>query len=378
MAIRKEAGRLYFIDNVRVWIIMLVVAHHAGQAFGPTGGDWLVFNAEQVKILGSFFYVNASFFMGLLFLISGYFSAASYERKGAGRFLKDRLRRIGIPLLFFALAVNLILSYPAAGTQLNFLQYVIRPHLWEWTIVYAHLWFLGHLLVYAFGFVILRMIFPRNASRVAEKGPTPGHWGILVYVVALGIVTSLVRIWYPIDRWVVLLVPWEPAHVPQYLSLYVLGICAFRHDWFRRIPDRTGMIWLWIGIAATASVYALAALRLAGFLSSGTVTSRGGEVVRHIVWNIRESFIAAGLSIGLLTWFRKRFSRQGKLMAAMSAASYFVYIIHVYVVVALQILIVGLSMPAFIKFVLVTVFGVIICFSISHLIKMLPFTKRIL
>jgi len=378
MEIKKQPERLYFIDNVRVWIIMLVVAHHAGQAFGPTGGDWFIYNTERVRMLGTFFYVNASFFMGLLFLISGYFSAFSYDRKGAGRFFKDRLRRIGIPLLFFALVVNLGNSYSAAGTQLTFLQYIIRPHIWEWRSVYGHLWFLGHLLVYAFGYAIIRLIFSRNPSRNTGKAPVPGYWGILIYVIALGIVTSFVRIRFPQDRWVVVVVPLELAHVPQYLSLYVLGTFAFRYDWFRKVPDRIGMIWLWIGIAAAGSVYAISALRLAGLLPSVTVTSTGGRALFHLFHNVREAFIAVGLSVGLLTWFRKRFNRQGRLMAAMSADSYFVYIIHVYLVGVLQILIIGINMPAFIKFVLVTVFGVIICFSMSHLVKMLPFTKRIL
>jgi len=378
MELKKQPERLYFIDNVRVWIIMLVVAHHAGQAFGPTGGDWFIYNTERVRMLGTFFYVNASFFMGLLFLISGYFSAFSYDRKGAGRFFKDRLRRIGIPLLFFALVVNLGNSYSAAGTQLTFLQYIIRPHIWEWRSVYGHLWFLGHLLVYAFGYAIIRLIFSRNPSRNTGKAPVPGYWGILIYVIALGIVTSFVRIRFPQDRWVVVVVPLELAHVPQYLSLYVLGTFAFRYDWFRKVPDRIGMIWLWIGIAAAGSVYAISALRLAGLLPSVTVTSTGGRALFHLFHNVREAFIAVGLSVGLLTWFRKRFNRQGRLMAAMSADSYFVYIIHVYLVGVLQILIIGINMPAFIKFVLVTVFGVIICFSMSHLVKMLPFTKRIL
>jgi surface polysaccharide O-acyltransferase-like enzyme len=115
---------------------------------------------------------------------------------------------------------------------------------------------------------------------------------------------------------------------------------------------------------------------LAGFLPS--VTLRGGEVLFHFIHNIREAFIAAGLGVGLLIWFRKRFNRQGKLMAAMSADSYFVYVIHLYLVITLQNVVIGFNMPAFIKFALVTVLGVIICFSISHLVKMLPFTKRIL
>jgi glucan biosynthesis protein C len=376
MEMNKQEERLFFIDNVRVWIIMLVVAHHAGQAFGPTGGFWVVFNAEQVEMLGSFFYVNASFFMGLLFLISGYFSAFSYDRKGAGRFIKDRLRRIGIPLLFFALVVNLRVSYSGVAERFTFLQYIIRPHIWDWRLIYSHLWFLGHLLVYAFGYSLIRLIFSHGPLKNRRKAPSPGHWKILVYVIALGIVSAVVRVWFPVDRWVILLVPWEVAHVPQYLSLYVIGIFAFRHDWFRKLPDRTGMAWLWIGIAAAGSVYLMSALRLERFLPS--ITSIGGEIAFSLVWNIREAFIAAGLSLGLLTWFRKRFNRQDRLMAAMSKDSYFVYIIHIYIVIGLQSVIIGFAMPAFIKFVLVTVFGVIICFSISHLIKMLPFTKKIL
>ena len=66
-------SRLYFIDSLRVLLVSLVVAHHAGQAYGPTGGDWPIFSPERTPLLGPFFPVNAAFFMGLFFLISGYF-----------------------------------------------------------------------------------------------------------------------------------------------------------------------------------------------------------------------------------------------------------------------------------------------------------------
>lgn len=35
--VNKECDRLYFIDNLKIALIMLVVAHHAGQAYGPGG-----------------------------------------------------------------------------------------------------------------------------------------------------------------------------------------------------------------------------------------------------------------------------------------------------------------------------------------------------
>lgn len=97
----SERRTLFFIDNLRIALIMLVIAHHAGQAYGPTGDFWYFENSERASILWAFFVVNRSFFMSLFFMISGYFLPASYDRKGARDFLNDRLRRLGVPLLVF-------------------------------------------------------------------------------------------------------------------------------------------------------------------------------------------------------------------------------------------------------------------------------------
>ena len=50
--------------------------------------------------------------MGLLFLIAGYFTPRAYDRKGAGPFLIDRLKRLGIPLLFYEVVILPMISYP--------------------------------------------------------------------------------------------------------------------------------------------------------------------------------------------------------------------------------------------------------------------------
>ena len=57
--------------------------------------------------------MNAAFFMGLLFLLAGYFVPQSYDRKGSGIFLKGRWQRIGIPLVTLALFVHSPLVYLA-------------------------------------------------------------------------------------------------------------------------------------------------------------------------------------------------------------------------------------------------------------------------
>ena len=73
--------RLFFIDNLRIPLIALVVAHHVGQAYGPTGGWWYFSEPARAAVLGAFFTVNRSFFMSLFFMVSGYFLPMSFDRK---------------------------------------------------------------------------------------------------------------------------------------------------------------------------------------------------------------------------------------------------------------------------------------------------------
>src|SRR5512133_1471558 len=87
--------RLVFVDVLRVAIIVMVIAHHAAQAYGPTGGTWPITDPQNSDWFRPFYTVNAAVGMGLLFLLAGYFVPRAYDRKGLYRFLKDRWLRIG-------------------------------------------------------------------------------------------------------------------------------------------------------------------------------------------------------------------------------------------------------------------------------------------
>ena len=53
-----------------------------------------------------FFYLCNTFFMCMLFLLSGYFVPRSVHKKGIARYLKDRLLRIGVPFIIGLLLIN--------------------------------------------------------------------------------------------------------------------------------------------------------------------------------------------------------------------------------------------------------------------------------
>jgi glucans biosynthesis protein C len=92
----RTSTRLLFVDNIRVLLTVLVVLFHLMITYAGTG-DWYYMEGREDTITGAlgawFLAVNQAYFMGLFLLISAYLMPGSYDRKGAARFLKDRLIR---------------------------------------------------------------------------------------------------------------------------------------------------------------------------------------------------------------------------------------------------------------------------------------------
>ncbi|MFZ5824187.1 MAG: acyltransferase family protein [Bacillota bacterium] len=374
------------MDNLKVALTVLVVLHHVGQPYGDSGGFWYFEQADRWSLLRPFFAVNASFFMGLFFFVSAYFLPGSYDRKGAGPFLRDRLQRLGIPLVVLLLTAVPLITYFSyvnfRGSPLPFGEYLTqvffgggpKPEGWRgpnWPEVhFAHLWFVEHLLVYALLYAGLRLAWRGKPLFQGRADVPPSDGAILAFTLLLTAVTLLVRLWYPLDRWVGLLgfIQLEPAHLPQYLSFFVLGTVAARQGWLTSLPARQGMRWLAAGLAA-AVLMVICVLVLRHILPAGLYF-----VVRTIV----ESFIAVGLSLGLIILFRERANGTSRLGRILAENAYGAYLFHVPLVVALQYAAAPLRLSAASKFFLVGAVSVVVTFWFSHLVRMIPGARRIL
>ena len=274
--------------------------------------------------------------MGLFFLISAYFLPVSFDRKGAAAFLRDRFVRLGIPLV---------------------VGYVVFSAL-EQKLDVAHLWFVGHLLVYALLYTAWRVLDLPSLSAVM-----PSHRQILAFTLALATVTFAVRTAFPVDLWLSLggILNVEVAHLPQYASLFAIGLMAARGRWLERLPASTGLLWLRIGLA-------LAALRYA-YLLGGDWTPRlagGGFNFGSLMWSTWEAFICVGLCVGLPVLFRERFAHPGRWTQLAARHAFGAYVVHVIpVVVGLQFVLAPLSVDPLVKFVVVTVLGIPVSFALA-------------
>src|SRR5271156_6071943 len=108
--VEKASSRAHYIDRIRVLLTALVVLHHTAITYGAPGGWYYRELPTTLSLTGIFFIffvsLNQAYFMGFFFLIAGYFTPASYNRKGPGKFLVDRLIRLGIPLAVFGVLLD--------------------------------------------------------------------------------------------------------------------------------------------------------------------------------------------------------------------------------------------------------------------------------
>ncbi|HSK27960.1 MAG TPA: acyltransferase family protein [Jiangellales bacterium] len=365
-----------FLDALRAALVVMVIVHHASQPYGPAAeGNWPVADAASSDWFVPFWTVNAAVGLGLLFLLAGYVTALACDHKGERRFAADRWRRIGIPLVVIVLAVNLpmvylVMSRPPLG------EFVGSLYEDGWRPIYMHLWFLAHLLLYTAAYLGWRWVRARRGGQ-PRRWRVPGHRAIAGYVVALSLLTWVIRWEYPVDTWVPLLVllPAEPAKMAQYVSLFALGVLAWRGDWLRRLPRRVGYPWLAVGLTAAASVYLLQAVAPERWTSVMTLGGVNGGSLLRSTW---EALICAGLAAGLVVLFRDVVRRSGPLLAAVAAASYAAYIVHVYLLVAVQAAVAGLPVSAFTKFAVVSIVGVALCFAVGHLSRYVPGLRVVL
>jgi glucan biosynthesis protein C len=355
----NDHARMYYLDNLRIALTVLVIAHHVGQAYGPTGGYWPVQEPARAAVLAPFFTVNRSFFMSLFFMISGYLMVGAYDRNGARAFTCSRLRRLGLPVLGFALAMIPLRIF------------LFGEHISSWVDLFnaGHLWYLEHLLLFSLGYALFRAVrdLPPGSTRAGRTGDRgesrpPSTLAILGFALGIAVASALVRIGSPIDRWFNLLGFFRVAFadVPRDLGFFIAGVLAYRRLWFGRYPARAGFAWLAVGVVLAIAWYAYA-LALHRVLPLS-------PLAMGLIYPLWEALLCCGMCIGLLALFRQIANAQGALGKALARSQYSAYFWHPLLIVPLQMALLGARLEPFVKFALVTAVAVPLVFLWSHLL----------
>lgn len=371
-------SRVFYIDNLRVFLITLVIVHHLAIGFGAPGGWYYVIPATPsfvtATVLSLFVIVNQAFFMSLFFFVSAYFTPRSLEKKGTLRFIYDRLVRLGIPLAVYYFILNPTLAYMGfrfrGERECGYLQFMMR----EGNLYFGPgpLWFIVALLLFTTAYLLLATVHQRySVSRFALHYPS--NKAVLLFVTLITLIAFTVRLLFPMG---VLVFGLQPAFFPLYISFFIFGIQAYRNDWLGQLKDRQARLWFRLALAC---IIALPVIFELGGVSRGLGGAfRGGFTLQSLVYVLWESLVCIGISMKLLTMFRNRLNVTSPLTGLLSNSAYTVYIIHCFIVITATYLARNWPLPLLLSMLILIPPVVIICFFAAHFIRQAPLLNRVL
>jgi len=185
----KTFQRRYDLDWLRVLGILLVFAFHSSRFYNLEG--WNVTNDILYPSVEAWVLFSSSFMMPLMFVVSGASLFYALGKGGFGKFIKDKVLRLLVPLAVGALTHLSFQSYLWDKTHGlfsgNYFQYL--PHYYPFSINWfgGHLWYLWYLFLFSLILYPLLRWFKGNGSGFLSR---LGGWlskSGLVYILALPI-----------------------------------------------------------------------------------------------------------------------------------------------------------------------------------------------
>jgi fucose 4-O-acetylase-like acetyltransferase len=373
-----QAGKIAYIDNLKVVLTVLVVLHHTFITYGAPGGWYYSEKTTQATtqiFMTVFVATNQSFFMGFFFFISAYFTESSYQKKGATRFIADKVKRLGIPLVFYSFILSPVLSYLVyrfgQGHNITYKQYLSGFHHW---VDFGVLWFVAALLLFNLLYVAVRLLFKNVKLLPLEQMPC--ILTIIFFTLTLALGTYLVRCIFPVG-WVLQPVGFQLGHFVQYVALFILGIMTRRGQWLSKVGYKMGksfaimaLLMLIIGFPAIYYVKIIT--------NSPIETFSGNGYWQSLMYACWEQFTGIFIIVALLGVAKQKWQGQTPLMKKSSRAAFGVYIFHPLVLISLSMLFKVWSVDPAVKLLFVAPLAVTGSFLLAHLLLKIPGVKEVI
>jgi glucan biosynthesis protein C len=370
-----RTSRIYWLDYLRGFITVLVVAHHSSLAYTT----FARFNAQAYIAsthpvvdttrsygLDLFEDFNDVFFMSLMFLMSGIFVLPSLSRKGPGHFLRDRFRRLFIPLMItvtFIMPLGYVASWNLAHHNWDipaFLHDYVTVEHWP----AGPPWFIGILFIFngivGVFYLRWRATLDRWAKNLSQLSGRRFGLVIRAYLLTVILLVPLFLI-FGGSAWIGFgPFAFQLCRILLYFGYFFVGMLLGAAGATKGVLAEDSALMRYTPVWVILCLLAYAALKIAGspfWPLSCTLSCMAFLSVFHRIFRKTAADAA---------------NRPPRLWESLAANAYGIYLIHYPLVLWIQYLLLPVSLPAIPKFVITLIGALGLSWTITVFVRKVP------
>jgi hypothetical protein len=369
LKIHSPENRIFFLDNLRYLMVLLVLVFHSGASYGSMVIFWPYHDPNPTELVDIIMLLLDVFMMSILFFIAGYFALPSLQRREGRSFLEGKFKRLGMPWLVVTIFVLPVLDYIHYYTQSidkglsprnygahwwlsmkKFTEFHIGPmRMSEYLDMTEHfyqryMWFVSLLLLF---FVIFWLVYEarKKWGRILEstnQEQTASRRSIYRALALVGVISiivfSLVKfllsspadpfdmVWRSLGN----LVQFETAKLAFYVPYFCLGVYAYSKKWFTNGKD-IGRPLIWGLVCFVLMIVNMFVGRNIARTAEPSMGLQVALVVLYPLWTL--SFL--GMFIAMAS---RRWNNPTPLNRELGTNSYNMYLVHYVFVMTLPLL----------------------------------------
>ena len=363
--------RLYFLDNLRTFLIFIVILLHAGIVYEPILLDtWIVSDPSKSGSIGLIRMYLDVFVMFTLFFISGYFIPKSQKNNTDLDFIKSKFKRIMIPWIVAVSTLipiyKIIFLYFRGLPQeewysyFHFFQRIGSDlSIFSNDLNQSWLWFLPILFLFQVLYFVLSKtkLISLNISL---------RTGVLLTLI-IGVIYSMTISILGLKGWTLTtLLDFQNERLLVYFLVFLLGALCYKHRVFdANKRSKKYLIIFNILLMLGLGIYTIVALNLFfNMIDPARNYFFISENIDRIIYYTSQLISMLSFIYIFVDLFKFNINKSGRLWTVLNKNSYYVYIIHIVVLGIIALPLVNLAIPAFIKYLILT----ILIFIISNII----------
>jgi glucan biosynthesis protein C len=328
--------------------VFLLFFFHAACIFHPWSDFYIKNDQLSPLIAYVFVWTVGHWHMSLFFILAGASIYFALQKRSGIEYIKERVKRLFIPLIFGTLVLIPPLSYLGLLNHSDYSQSFIAwlPSFFHLQtadlngfflggLTVGHLWFIFHLLVYSLIALPLFLYFNRESGR---------RW--IKRIASILMKPAVLFLLFPALLVLISKFPWVLGGNPLfYITFFILGFILISDQCLMDKIDRHRLILLLLGVVPLAGLIAMSA--------TNSWPSHIPEWADGIMDAYRNGFVPWFFILALLAYGRRFLNFTNRFLKYFAEGAYPIYILHQTILVAIGFFVVQWSLGAGAKYAII-------------------------